>query len=68
MRRPKAKAAEVAELIDLQWDGQPKERSLDYDAHVELPISVRCPFCRTRGKCGVRRVCFGIEGSESAVR
>jgi len=30
-------AAEVAELIDLQWDGQPKERSLDYDAHVELP-------------------------------
>ena len=31
------KAAEVAELIDLDWDGEPKDRSLDQDASVPVP-------------------------------
>jgi hypothetical protein len=29
------------ELIDLQWDGEPKERSSDYAATVALPPTWR---------------------------
>jgi hypothetical protein len=38
--RAKARRApNVAELIDLYWDGEPKERSLDQAARVPAPAT-----------------------------
>jgi hypothetical protein len=38
MARAKAQCVpERAEIVDLYWDGEPKERSLDHAASLALP-------------------------------
>jgi hypothetical protein len=50
------KVPKAPERIDLYWDGDSKERSLDHRCqHGTAVLAVACPFCGTNEKCGARQ-------------
>jgi hypothetical protein len=50
------KVPKAPERIDLYWDGDSKERSLDHRCrHGTAVLAVACPFCGTSEKCGQDR-------------
>ncbi len=53
---PGGQSAKVAELINLQWDGEPREGSLDHVASVALPYFwQRARFVARKKRVGQER-------------
>jgi hypothetical protein len=52
-----AQGSKVAELIDLQWDGEPRGRSLDHAATAAVP------YLRQRVRIVAHKTCWARENA-----